>query len=239
MLDIVWNLRRYIETFKASTLSPFKFFTHYHAVLQNNSTGVFSINVFEKDNHQYLPPLKFATIGVAIDGFLVWPTLKLGVATGAYHPVYHQMLEWAEQEGVSGQMEFVGVGFIDNILFELVLLAVFYLLGFLLWATSKQRIPIHFAAGFFLYISAWFLASNLVHSGFVVLSIFTPIFQSGLPQLMGSLFNLVILFMIVIFPIAFWPRILEIRRWTIAVAIGISMVIWLCVLTVVEVVFWA
>ncbi|MGI9484384.1 MAG: hypothetical protein ACR2RF_00560 [Geminicoccaceae bacterium] len=234
MFDILWNLRGYAETFKASVFSPLKFYTHYHDVLQTSPSGIFSINIFEKDDRKYLPPLKFATIGVAIDGFLVWPMIKLGVATGAYDPVYNQMLEWAEREGISGQMEFVGVDFIDSIIFELILLAVFYLLGVLLWATSKQMIPIRFAAGFFLYISAWFLASNLIHSGFIVLSIFTPVFQSGLPQLAGSLFYLAIIFMLVVFPIAFWPRILKVERRTVAVAIGISMAIWLSILTVAE-----
>ena len=197
MFDILWNLRSYMKTFKASIFSPLKFYTHYREVLQTSPSGIFSINIFEKDDHRYLPPLKFATIGVAIGGLLVWPTIKIGVATGAYHPVYNQMLEWAEQEGVSGQMEFVGGGFIDNVLFELLLLAIFNLLGILLWATSKRMIPIRFAAGYFLYISAWFLASSLVHSGFIILSIFAPVFHSGLPQLTGSLFNLAFIFMLI------------------------------------------
>lgn len=234
MFEILWNLRSYAETFKASIVSPLKFHTHYRDVLETSPSGIFSINIFEKDDQKYLPPLKFATIGVAIDGFLVWPTIKLGVATGAYHPVYNQMLEWAEQEGVSGQMEFVGVDFIDNVLFELLLLTVFYLLGVLLWATSKKMIPIRFAAGYFLYLSAWFLASSLVHSGFIILSIFTPVFHSGLPQVAGSLFNLAIIFMLIGFPIALWPRILRIERRTVIVAIGISMAIWLSTMTILE-----
>ncbi|MDH3659531.1 MAG: hypothetical protein OEU92_05795 [Alphaproteobacteria bacterium] len=234
MFEILWNLRSYAETFKASIFSPVKFYTHYYDVLQTSPSGIFSINIFEKDDHKYLPPLKFATIGVAIGGFLVWPMIKLGVATGAYHPVYHQMLEWAEQEGISGHVEFVGVDFIDKILLELVLLVIFNLLGFLLWATSGQMIPIRFAAGYFLYISAWFLASSLVHSGFIILSIFTPLFHSGLPQLTGSLFNLVIISMLVGFPIAFWPRILKIKRRTVTIAIGISMAIWLSIMTIAD-----
>jgi hypothetical protein len=220
------HLPLFIPTFVAVLFRPLRFFRAYHELVKTRPGSFWDLNA-EKEGDRYLGPVKFSALAIAISNLLLPVILMLGVEVGAVSRDYAQFAEWAEQQGYLDPPEFTGVGLIDDVIREVLVLAMFYGLGCLIALFSGRRIPARFAAGYFFYWNAWGLLGSLVSVAFILVAWIIPIFDTGLPFLVGQVINIASMFMFVGFPIFFWPRIVDVSWQRTAVALVGGMAVWI------------
>lgn len=225
------HLPLFIPTFVAVLLRPLAFFRAYHELVKTRPGSFWDLNA-EREGDPYLGPVKFSVLAIAISNLLLPVFLSLGVEVGAVSRDFAQFAEWAEQQGYLKQPEFTGVWFIDDVIREVLLLAMYYGLGHLIALFSGRRIPARFAAGYFFYWNAWNLLGSLVGVAFIFIGLVFPIFHTGWPFLIDQAISLIGIFMFVGFPILFWPRILDVSWQRAAVALVGGMAVWIGALAV-------
>jgi len=220
------HLPLFLPTFVAVLFRPLAFFRAYHELVTSRPGSFWDLNA-EKEGDRYLGPVKFSALAIAISNLLLPVFLSLGVQVGAVSPEFAQFADWAEQQGYLKQPEFTGVGFIDDVVRDVLLLAMYYGLGHLIALFSGRRIPARFAAGYFFYWNAWNLAGSLIGVAFILIGLVFPIFETGLPHLVGQAINLIGMFMFVGFPALFWPRILNVSWQRAALALVGGLIVWI------------
>ncbi len=186
----------------------------------------------EREGDHYLGPVKFAALALTISNFIFPLFLSLGVQVGAVSPDYVAFAEWAKEKGYLDPLSFTGIGIIDDFLRRLLVLLGSYGLGHLIAIFSAGKISARFATGYFFYLNAWSLLSTLVGFALIIISVFIPLFQTGLPGLIDALIYLISFFMFLGFPILFWPQIMDISWQRVAVALFGGLVIWIAAIAV-------
>ena len=229
------HLPRLLPTMKAIILSPKQFFTHYNDLVLSRQPDLFDIN-YEKDGDKYLGPVKFSALVIGINNLLLPLFLQLGVLAGAVSPDFYRFAQWAKKEGYL-DTTITGIYLIDSTLLDILGLASMYALGVLIWMFSKEKISIRFSTGYFFYINAWSLLGTIVTMGFILIGLIIPVYATGLPQLIGFVIQGATLFMFLLFPILFWTEILKVQRNTIIFSLGIALICWLILLSVLASIF--
>jgi hypothetical protein len=228
MLQLL-HLARFIPTFIAILLRPVAFFTAYYQLVISRETSFWDINA-ERDGDPYLSPVKFSALAILLGNLLFPLILLLGVEVGAVSPDYAAFADWAEKEGHLDPFSPTGIGVIDDLIGEIIVLVMFYALGHLIALLSARRIPARFAAGYYFYWSAWGLLSALVSFVLILFSLIVPLYPTGLPLIIDSLINIASLIMFFLFPIFFWPRFIEISRLRCAMSLAGGLLIWIVVI---------
>ena len=173
------HLPLFVPTFFAIIIRPLGFFREYYQRVSARKASFWDINV-EEEGDRYLGPVKFAALAVALSNLIFPLILSLGTQAGVFSPEYAAFADWAEKQGYLEPAQFTGIGIIDDVLREVIVLLMFYGLGHLIALLSQQRIPARFAAGYFFYWGAWGLLGSLVQLVTVLLSSFMPGFPAGL-----------------------------------------------------------
>ncbi|MCG7899290.1 MAG: hypothetical protein JAY85_12650 [Candidatus Thiodiazotropha weberae] len=230
MLQLL-HLPLFIPTFIAVLIRPLRFFRDYHQLVISRDTSFWDINA-ERDDDPYLSPVKFSALAILLSNLIFPLILQLGVMVGAVTPHYAAFAEWAEKEGHLDPFSPTGIGIADDLIREVIVLAMFYALGHLIALFSAKRIPARFAAGYYFYWSAWGLLGSLVSFGLILISLIVPLYQTGLPLILDSLINIASLLMFFLFPIFFWPRFIEISRPRCAVALAGGLIVWIALIAV-------
>lgn len=225
------HLPLFIPTLVAVLFRPLAFFRAYHELVKTRPGSFWDLNS-EREGDRYLGPVKFAALAIAISNLLLPVILSLGVEVGAVSRDYAQFAEWAEQQGYLDPPEFTGLGLVDDLIREVLVLAMFYGLGHLIALFSGRRIPARFAAGYFFYWNAWSLLGSLVSVAFILVAWIVPIFHTGIPSLVGQGIYFVGMFMFVGFPIVFWPRILDVSWQRATIALVGGMAVWIGVIAI-------
>ncbi|MBW9257031.1 MAG: hypothetical protein K1562_05340 [Candidatus Thiodiazotropha sp. (ex. Lucinisca nassula)] len=230
MLQLL-HLPLFIPTFIAILIRPLKFFRDYHQLIISRATSFWDINA-EHDNDPYLSPVKFSALAILLSNLIFPLILQLGVEVGAISPHYAAFADWAEKEGHLDPFSPSGIGIIDDLIREVIVLVMFYALGHLIALLSAKRIPARFAAGYYFYWSAWGLLGSLVSFVLIVISLIVPLYGTGLPLILNTLINVAGLLMFFLFPIFFWPRFIEISRLRCAVALIGGLLIWIALIAI-------
>lgn len=231
-LSQLLHLPRFLVTLRAVLLSPLRFFAHYREIVGTRRPKFSEVNA-EGPDDPYMGPAKFAALALLIENTLFPLGLSLGHAAGVVSRHYVEFAEWAEQAGYLDPFAWTGVWFIDDAIQDFFRLITFYGLGVLICLFSGRRVPLRFATGYFLYINAWSLIGALLNLGFVLLAFVLPVYQTGLPQLVSFLLNLVLFFMLIGFPILFWPRFLDAPRGRVALSMLLGFAAWVAAIAVV------
>ncbi|MCG8051953.1 MAG: hypothetical protein JAY94_00815 [Candidatus Thiodiazotropha endolucinida] len=228
MLQLL-HLPRFIPTFLAVLIRPLSFFRDYHQLVISRETSFWDINA-EHDDDPYLSPVKFSALAILL-GNLIFPLiLQLGVEVGAVSPHYAAFADWAEKQGHLNPFSPTGFGIMDDLIREVIVLAMFYALGHLIALLSAKRIAARFAAGYYFYWSAWGLLGSLVSFVLILISLIVPLYGTGLPQIVETLISIASLLMFFLFPILFWPRFIEISRLRCAMALIGGLLIWIALI---------
>lgn len=230
-LSQLLHLPRFLVTLRAVLLSPLGFFAHYREIVGIRRAKFSEVNT-EAPGDPYMGPVKFAGLALLIENTLFPLGLSLGLAAGVVSPHFVEFADWAEQAGYLDPFAWTGVWFIDDAIQDFFRLITFYGLGVLIYLFSARRVPLRFATGYFLYINAWTMIGALLNLGFILLAFVLPVYETGLPQLVGFLVNLVMLFMLIGFPILFWPRFLDAPRSKVALSLLLGFVAWVAVIAV-------
>ena len=225
------HLPLFIPTLLTILFRPLSFFREYHEFVTTREGSFWDINA-EHENDPYLGPVKFAALAITISNLVLPVVLSLGVQVGAVSPDFAAFGEWAKEQGYLDPLSLTGIGLVDNFLRDLLVLFVFYGLGHLIALLSAGKVAARFAAGYFFYWNAWSLLSTLVNFGSILISVFIPLFQTGLPALVDTLLSLAGFFMFLGFPIICWPRIMDISWQRAAIALLGGLAIWIIVLAV-------
>ncbi|MCG8489463.1 MAG: hypothetical protein MI756_18490 [Chromatiales bacterium] len=231
MLQLL-HLPLFIPTFIAVLVRPLKFFRDYHQLVISRETSFWDINA-EREDDPYLSPVKFSALAILLSNLIFPLILQLGVEVGAISPHYAAFADWAEKEGHLDPFSPTGIGIVDDLIREVLVLAMFYILGHLIALLSANRIPARFAAGYYFYWNAWTLLGALVSFGLIVISLVVPLYQTGLPLILDSLINIASLLMFFLFPIFFWPRFVEISRLRCAMALLGGFIIWVALIAMI------
>jgi hypothetical protein len=222
------NLPLFVPTFLAIVFRPGHFFRVYHEICTTRQSSFWSLNA-ENEGDPYLAPVKFAALTVAISTLLVPLTYALGPRAGAMSPQQvefaNEFAKWAEAKGYL-TLAFIGVGFIDKFLRDVLALLVFYGLGYAIALFSAGKIAPRFAAGHFYYWNAWSLLDNLLGAALLVASLAVPLYQTPLPGMVRISMFIVTVFMFLGFPVLVWPRIVGISWQRAAVAVAAGFAIW-------------
>ncbi|MBV2090722.1 MAG: hypothetical protein KUF72_07515 [Candidatus Thiodiazotropha sp. (ex Ctena orbiculata)] len=230
MLQLL-HLPLFIPTFIAILIRPLKFFRDYHQLVISRETSFWDINA-EHDNDPYLSPVKFSALAILLSNLIFPLIVQLGVEVGAISPHYAAFADWAEKEGHLDPFSPSGIGIIDDLIREVIVLAMFYALGHLIALLSTKRIPARFAAGYYFYWNAWGLLGSLVSFVLIVISLIVPLYGTGLPLILNSLINVASLLMFFLFPIFFWPGFIEISRLRCAMALIGGLLIWIVLIAI-------
>ncbi len=225
------HLPLFVPTFLAILFRPLTFFNEYKQLVTTREVSFWDLNA-ERKGDPYLGPVKFAALAITISNLIFPLFLSLGVQVGAVSPDHVAFAEWAQEKGYLDPLSFTGIGIIDNFLRGLLAMLVFYGLGHLIAIFSAGKISARFAAGYFFYWNAWSLLSTLVGFALILISVFIPLFQTGLPGLIDTLIYLISFFMFLGFPILFWPQIMDISWQRVAVALFGGLVIWIAAIAV-------
>jgi hypothetical protein len=225
------NFPLFVPTFLAILFRQLTFFHAYHQLVKTREVSFWDLNA-EREGDPYLGPVKFSALAITLSNLIFPLVLSLGVQVGAVSPDYAAFAEWAEEQGYLDPLSFSGIGIIDDFLRDLLALLVFYGLGHLIALISAGKISARFAAGYFFYWNAWSLLEVLVSFGLILIGLFIPLFQTGLPTLINTLIYLVSFFMFLGFPILFWPKIIDISWLWVAVALLGGLAIWLAAIAV-------
>lgn len=230
-LSQLLHLPRFLVTLRAVVLAPLTFFAHYRQVVEHRQAKFSEVNA-EAPDDPYMGPAKFAGLALLIENTLFPLVLSLGLAAGVVSRQFVEFADWAEQAGYLDPFAWTGVWFIDDAIQDFFRLITFYALGVLICLFSGRRIPLRFATGYFLYINAWTLVGTLLNLVFILLAFALPVYQTGLPQLIDVLLNLILFFMLIGFPIVFWPRLLEAPRSKVALSMLLGFVGWIAAIAV-------
>ena len=225
------HLPLFVPTFLAILFRPLTFFRAYHQLVTAREVSFWDLNA-EREGDPYLGPVKFAALAITISNLIFPLVLSLGVQVGAVSPDYAAFAEWAKEQGYLDPLNFTGIGIIDDFLRDLLALLVFYGLGYSIALISAGKISARFAAGYFFYWNAWSLLSALIGFGLILISVFIPLVQTGLPALIDTLIYFISFFMFLGFPILFWPRIMDISWQRAAVALLGGLAIWITAIAV-------
>lgn len=228
----LWHLPRFLSTFWSILAHPMAFFSNYYDLVTHRSPDLFDINT-QSRNDRYLGPVKFSALAIGLNNLLLPVTMELGVLVGAVSRDYYNFYERAKAGGWLSAPDWTGIGVLDGFLMDLIRLLTFYLLGVLIWLFSRRAISVRFTTGYFFYINAWSLLGSLFTVFFILTGFVMPWYQTGLPALVSLGVQLAFTFMILIFPIALWPKLLEVKRSQVAIALGLSLVTWAIMLAVV------
>ena len=220
------HLQRYIPTFRAIISDPVRFFSEYKITLEEKQDiKLFRFN-FEHYNDDYMGPVNFALVTLAFSNLLFPIILEFGVLVGAVSIEYYNFIYWTRATGFTGLPQFTRVAFIDGFIAKMLGILLLYSIGVFVSLSSKYEIPYKFAAGHFFYIGAWNLMESLATIVFIFISIVMPIYYSGIPQFVNGVILLGFYFMCFGFPLVYWPKILGIPRRTIAISLGLGLVMW-------------
>ncbi|MCG8009806.1 MAG: hypothetical protein N0C81_19450 [Candidatus Thiodiazotropha lotti] len=230
MLQLL-HLPLFIPTLIAVLIRPLSFFRDYHQLVISRETSFWDINA-ERDDNPYLSPVKFSALAILLSNLIFPLILQLGVEVGAVSPHYAAFADWAEKEGHLDPFSPTGIGIIDDLIREVIVLAMFYALGHLIALLSANRIPARFAAGYYFYWSAWGLLGALVSFMLILISLILPLYETGVPLILDSLINIASLLMFFLFPIFFWPRFIEISRMRCAMAVIGGLLIWIALIAI-------
>ena len=230
MLKIL-HLPLFVPTFIAIIFRPLTFFREYHQLVTTREISFWDLNA-EQEGDPYLGPVKFSALAITISNLIFPLVLLLGVQVGAISADYAAFAEWAKDQGYLNPLSFTGIGIIDDFLGDILMLLVFYGLGHLIAVISAGKVSARFAAGYFFYWNAWSLLGVLISFGMVLISLFIPLFQTGLPAVIDTLVYLATFFMFLAFPILFWPRIMDISWQRAAVALLGGLAIWVAAIAV-------
>lgn len=222
-------LPRLIPTVRDIILQPKQFFNHYLHIVEKRSVSFFDIH-FEKHDDRYLGPAKFAALVIGFSNLALMPLLYLSVAVGTASQETLDFAKWAKQQGYLDQFNWTGIFFFDDVIQDLVRLLTMYTLGVLVWAFSAKAIPIRFSSGYFFYLNAWSLLDLLLTICFTMLSILIPFYQTGIPQAISTIISFIYIYMIIVFPILYWPEILNISRQKVAIALIGALVSWIALI---------
>ncbi|MFZ1105249.1 MAG: hypothetical protein WAN86_20765 [Hyphomicrobiaceae bacterium] len=159
-------------------------------------------------------------------------TLAFGPEAGALSPDFVAFAEWAEGKGYLSPLKFTGINIIDEFLRDLLALLVFYGLGYSIALISAGKISARFAAGYFFYWNAWSLLGTLLGVILILVGMVMPLFQTALPPLVGTFMYIVAAFMLLGFPILFWPRIVDVSWRRTAVALAGGLAIWIAAIAI-------
>ncbi|MCG7981936.1 MAG: hypothetical protein JAY90_04200 [Candidatus Thiodiazotropha lotti] len=230
MLQLL-HLPLFIPTLIAVLIRPLSFFRDYHQLVISRKTSFWDINA-ERDDDPYLSPVKFSALAILLSNLIFPLILQLGVEVGAVSPHYAAFADWAEKEGHLEPFSPTGIGIIDDLIREVIVLAMFYALGHLIALLSANRIPARFAAGYYFYWSAWGLLGALVSFVLILISLILPLNETGMPLILDSLINIASLLMFFLFPIFFWPRFIETSRMRCAMAVIGGLLIWIALIAI-------
>lgn len=231
ILDILY-LPRIITTLISVIFQPVQFFTKYNELVKSRKPNLFDIN-YEKNDDKYLGPVKFSALAIGINNLLLPAFLELGLAAGAITQNFYNFSQWAQKEGYLNSISITGIYIVDNIIADIISLATIYTLGVLIWLYSSNKISIRFTTGYFFYLNAWGLLATLTSMTFILIGLITPIYTSGIPQLINTGIQFAGLFMFLIFPIAFWPKIIGVERKTIAIAHIAALISWIILIALI------
>jgi hypothetical protein len=226
------HLPLFAPTFIAVLFRPLEFFRAYHELVTTRQASFWDLNT-ERPGDPYLGPVKFAALAITISNLFFPLILALGERAGAFSPDFLAFADWAREEGHLDPLSFTGVGILDDFLRSVLVLIVFYGLGRLIALISGGRIPARFAAGYFFYWNAWDLLGALASFVLVLMGVFVPLYETALPMLVDTLISLGGLFMFLVFPILFWPRIMSVTRLRTAAALVGGLAIWIAAIAVV------
>ncbi len=225
------HLPLFIPTLLAVLFRPLHFFRYYHDLVISRDESFWDLNS-EREGDPYLSPVKFSALAITLSNLVFTPIMILGVKVGAVDPGFVEFADQARELGYLDPLAFSGIGFVDEFLRELLLLLVFYGLGVAIALLSGRRIPIRFATGYFFYWNAWTLLSSLVSFALILVSLAIPLYQSGLPAIVDLVITVASFFMFLGFPVFFWPKLMDISRLRVAVAMTGGLAIWIVMLAV-------
>lgn len=228
----VWHLPRFLSTFWSILAHPRSFFSTYYDLVTRRSPDFFDINT-QSHNDRYLGPVKFSALVIGLNNLLLPVIMQLGVLVGAVSRDYSNFYERAKAEGWLSAPDWTGIGVIDGLLMDVIRLLTFYFLGVLIWQFSRRAISVRFTTGYFFYINAWSLLGPLCTVFFILTGFVIPWYQTGVPTLVNLGVQLAFAFMMLVFPITFWPKLQELQRSQVAIALGLALVTWAITLAVV------
>ena len=228
----LWHVPRFLSTFWRIIAHPMAFFRSYHDLVTRSSPDFFDINT-QSQHEKYLGPVKFSALAIGLNNLLLPVMMKLGVLVGAVSRDYYHFYERAKAEGWLSAPEWTGIGVLDGFLMDLIRLLALYFLGVLFWLFSRRAMSVRFTTGYFFYINAWTLVGSLCAVFFILTGFVIPWYHTGLPALVHQGVQLAFACMILVFPIAFWPKLQQVKRSRVAIALGLSLVTWAITLAVV------
>ncbi len=226
------HLPLFVPTFFAILTQPLGFFREYYQLVTTRKASFWDINA-EEDSDHYLSPVKFAALALALSNLIFPLILALGTQAGVFSPEYAAFADWAEEQGYLDSPQFTGIGIVDDVLREIIVLLMFYGLGHLIALLSRKRIPARFAAGYFFYWGAWGLLGSLTQFVMVLLSSVMPGFPTRVYFFLDGAISLAAYVMFLVFPILYWPRILDISKKQSAIALLGGLAIWIPVIAIV------
>ena len=227
------HLPLFIPTFLAVLFRPLYFCRHYHKLVGTREESFWDLNS-EQEGDPYLGPVKFSALAITLSNLIFPLIMLLGVQVGAVHPGFVEFADWAEQQGHLDPLSLTGIGLLDDFLRQLLLLLLFYGLGVSMALLSGGRVPTRFSAGYFFYWNAWSLLGTIVNLMLILVSLVVPLYQTGLPVLVDAVISIVSFFMFLGFPIIFWPKILNISRHRMALALMGGLAIWIILLAIIS-----
>lgn len=231
MISALLTLPRFVATFFALILLPLTFFRGFHQRVterQNWAEGLLR----ERKGDRYLDPAKFAAVSITISNLLIPVISWHGVEVPPDAQNYGRFAEWPEAKQILDQISFTGIWFIDGPIRDTMLVGTYTVLGLLIALLSFRAIPAKFATGYYFYFSAWIFLADLVGAGLILFGLTGPVLDIPLPTLANLVILAASLFMFFGFPILFWPRIMDVSRGRVALAILLGLAAWIIGLAV-------
>ncbi|MGF1455334.1 MAG: hypothetical protein ACFB6R_08150 [Alphaproteobacteria bacterium] len=228
----LFKLPWFLPTFWSVLFRPLSFYRAYYEDVRARPDRFWTLNE-ERAGDRYMGPVKFATLAIAFSNLLLPVILTFGVEAGAVSPDFKQFADWAAAEGYLEPWSVTGVWLIDDLIREAALLAVFYSLGLLVALFSAGALPVRFVAGFFFYWNAWSLFSGVADAALIGVGQVVPVYDTVVPAAVAIVINAASVFMLIGFPILFWPRIAGISRMRVVIALLGGLAVWIAVLAVI------
>ncbi len=226
------KLPLFLPTFWAVLFRPMRFFTDYHAHVRERPARFWTLNE-ERGADRHMGPVKFATLAIAFSNLLLPLVLNYGVQAGAISPDFKDFADWAQAQGYLEPLSVTGIWLIDGVIREVAFLLVFYSLAVLVALFSAGAVPVRFAAGFFFYWNAWSLFGAVADVGMILVGLFVPVYTTPVPMIIGTGVYAISVFMLLGFPVLFWPRITGASRGRVVFALLAGLGTWIAIIAVV------